>query len=81
MLLCSHNAHGGGAAGARLRVCGKGAEHGQEDSCLQAEYVLDVVQIRQGMRHLVQQVSAPPVTPPRRKIGFVVDRGGKSPNA
>ena len=41
----------------------------------------DVVQIKQGMRYLVQQVSAPPVTPPRRKIGFVVDNGGKSPKA
>ena len=41
----------------------------------------DVVQIKQGMRYLVQQVSAPPVTPPRRKIGFMVDKGGKSPKA
>ncbi len=41
----------------------------------------DVVQIKQGMRYLVQQVSAPPVTPPRRKIGFVVDKGGKSTKA
>ena len=41
----------------------------------------DVVQIRQGMRHLVQQVSVPPAQPPRRKIGFVVDKGGKSPKA
>ena len=41
----------------------------------------DVVQIKQGMRYLVQQVSAPSVTPPRRKIGFVVDKGGKSPKA
>ena len=41
----------------------------------------DMVQIKQGMRYLVQQVSAPPVTPPRRKIGFVVDKGGKSTKA
>ena len=41
----------------------------------------DVVQIRQGMRHLVQQVSVPPAQPPRRKIGFGVDKGWKSPKA
>ena len=41
----------------------------------------DVVQIKQGMRYLVQQVSVPPAQPPRRKIGFVVDKGGKSPKA
>ena len=41
----------------------------------------DVVQIRQGMRHLVQQVSVPPAQPPRRKSGFGVDKGGKSPKA
>ena len=41
----------------------------------------DVVQIKQGMRYLVQQVSVPPAQTPRRKIGFVVDKGGKSTKA
>lgn len=35
---------------------------------------VDIGQLKQGMSYLVQQLSAPPPDPPRRKIGFAQDR-------
>lgn len=34
----------------------------------------DIKQVQAGVKYLVQQISAPPADPPRRKIGFAQDR-------